>query len=814
MIRVPGRAFKIAAAVAVVAAAAIVSITSAHAASFTVTRFDDPAPGPCDPGDCSLREAVIAANAAAGADTIDLPAGTYTLTIADSTEGPSATDATQGDLDVTGPLALQVPGGGAATIDAGARFSAGASSISMSQPGTTARVLHVVSSSLSTSGITITGGSADQGAGVQVETGTLTVTGGGLSGNVANGNCCGGGIGAIRSDVTLTGATVSSNAVAQCCGGGIYNESSAVTMTGGSIASNDAFGSSGAGVHNWSDQSAGRNATLTLSNVAVTGNDVRSCCGGGIYNETGGPIQVTISGSTFSGNAASDDCCGGAIYSKPSATVTATDTSFSGNTTAGCCGGAIYNEGAFSLTRGSITNNSIVNCCGGGLAGLGASSSTSLTNVTVSGNGAGTEPGQAGLPSAGGLYLDAAGGQMTLEHVTVASNSGSNGASGISNGDIGVPAAGTLTMRRSIVANNTGAPQCRGPITSQGHNIASDGSCGLTQGTDRPSTNPQLAPLSSGFHALSSGSPAIDAIPLDQCPPPPNDQRGVPRAQDRAETPGVGCDIGAIEMEGNATTPTPTPTPGATATPTPTPTPSATATPTPTPGTTSTPGPTATPTPGASASPAGSPTPTASATPTPTPTPTPEPIDPRCDDAGVICGTDGSETIRGTGDGELIICGDGDDEVLARGGDDTIECGDDGDTGNKTVRAGGGDDDVDCDGTGDDLVIGGSGDDEVDCGAGNDRISGGAGNDDLASAGGGDVINGGGGRDRISGGRGGDALRGGRGPDRVLGGAGRDRVWGDAGNDLVSGGSGGGDVCADGPGRDRLRGCELVRRRG
>ena len=40
---------------------------TAHAASFTVTRTDDPAPDGCTPGDCSLREAIIDANAAPGA---------------------------------------------------------------------------------------------------------------------------------------------------------------------------------------------------------------------------------------------------------------------------------------------------------------------------------------------------------------------------------------------------------------------------------------------------------------------------------------------------------------------------------------------------------------------------------------------------------------------------------------------------------------------------------------------------------------------------------------------------------------------------
>jgi len=63
--------------------------------TFTPTRFDDPPPGTCDPGDCSLREAIIAANGLAGPDDIVLAAGTYTLSI----PGTGENSAADGDLD-------------------------------------------------------------------------------------------------------------------------------------------------------------------------------------------------------------------------------------------------------------------------------------------------------------------------------------------------------------------------------------------------------------------------------------------------------------------------------------------------------------------------------------------------------------------------------------------------------------------------------------------------------------------------------------------------------------------------------------------
>jgi hypothetical protein len=84
-------------------------------------------------------------------------------------------------------------------------------------------------------------------------------------------------------------------------------------------------------------------------------------------------------------------------------------------------------------------------------------------------------------------------------------------------------------------------------MTSAGHNIASDGSCNLVQPTDKPNTDPLVAPLANNggptlTHALMPNSPAIDAaadVGLTI------DQRGVARPQ------GAGFDIGAFELTVN-----------------------------------------------------------------------------------------------------------------------------------------------------------------------------------------------------------------------------------------------------------------------
>jgi hypothetical protein len=73
----------------------------ALAATYTVTRGDDPAPDGCQPADCSLREALEAAVATPAGDTIVLATGQYTATrgtlvvVGDVTIDGSGADATR-----------------------------------------------------------------------------------------------------------------------------------------------------------------------------------------------------------------------------------------------------------------------------------------------------------------------------------------------------------------------------------------------------------------------------------------------------------------------------------------------------------------------------------------------------------------------------------------------------------------------------------------------------------------------------------------------------------------------------------------------
>ncbi len=97
----------IAALVAVIGLLAVFGGTrpdSVSAAAFIVTKTADTNDGTCN-ADCSLREAVVAANALPGHDNISIPNGIYALTGA-AGENASAT----GDLDVTDSVSFNGSG--------------------------------------------------------------------------------------------------------------------------------------------------------------------------------------------------------------------------------------------------------------------------------------------------------------------------------------------------------------------------------------------------------------------------------------------------------------------------------------------------------------------------------------------------------------------------------------------------------------------------------------------------------------------------------------------------------------------------------
>jgi len=162
----------------------------------------------------------------------------------------------------------------------------------------------------------------------------------------------------------------------------------------------------------------------------------------------------------------------------------------------------------------------------------------------------------------------------------------------------------------------------------------------------------------------------------------------------------------------------------------------------------------------------------------------------RCNGKNVtIAGTDGDDTLYGTGGRDVIHGGDGDDTLFGFGGNDII-CGGNGDdtliggTGHDKLKGGSGRDVLEGS-AGADYLRGGSSSDRLDGGIGNDRMFGDAGSDTLDGRAGSDTLDGGPGKDTLIPGSGDDVAFGGPDADRFLTGTGNDTLWGEDGNDTV-----------------------------
>ena len=221
------------------------------AATFTVNTTNDtvdgtPGNGVCadSEGNCSLRAAIMEANALSGADAIHIPAGTYVLTLApvdgfdDSAAG--------GDLDITDNLTINGAGAETTIIDGDNKY-----------------VVFDTRATVTISGVTVTKGY--QGCGV------------------------GGGIVNRHGSLTITDSIITGNKAYQCystggSGGGIFNDgyykNAQLTIINSTVSNNSAYGSvpSGGGVI--SGKAGDGTVTLTIINSTITGNATVDTWGG------------------------------------------------------------------------------------------------------------------------------------------------------------------------------------------------------------------------------------------------------------------------------------------------------------------------------------------------------------------------------------------------------------------------------------------------------------------------------------------------------------------------------------------------------
>ena len=454
--------------------------TQATAPLPLVNSLADPGDGTCTPAECTLREALLDptrneigfAKGFGGTITLDPTVGTLVifgrfLSVSGPTRGVTIRRRA-GDPDF-GILAVQ--------------------------SGAHVRLAN----------LTLTGGAASRGGGIEVTGSELSLVNVTVSGNHAEGT--GGGIYVDDSQVFLDRSTVSGNSSA-VHGGGIYNDGK-VTLTSSTVRDNSAA-SSGGGIYNISSD-------LTVLLSTIQGNEAAGLedgfeGGGGIYNV--GPGVVRIGGTTIAGNRAPEASGGGlfSINTLPEFPIIGTST-FSGNSAAVYGGGIYINNAAVLAVNSTLSGNSAV-FGGGAWSTVGAT--LSLANSTVAMNGA----------SAGGGLGTLDGGALNLLNSLVARNTASS-----TDPDVSKAASTALLARFTLVGDGTGS------------GIA-DAVDGNKVGTGTAPIDPKIGKLGNNggptrTHALLIGSPAINAGSDGECYP--TDQRGVTRPR------GPHCDMGSYE---------------------------------------------------------------------------------------------------------------------------------------------------------------------------------------------------------------------------------------------------------------------------
>ena len=387
-----------------------ISTIDTAAAVFTVTNIDDSGPG-------SLRQAMIDANAAAGSDIIvfDSSFGTArTITLGSTLGVDSAAD---DQLTINGP---------------------GANLLTIS--GNNAKQIFFVSDKLSISGVTLTGGSNNNGGAAIDNRGTLNVANAAFTSNFGNN---GGGAISNQGTATISSSTFDSNSTS--FSGGAVSNSGTLTVRDCTFSSQTA--SYGGAIYT-------NGVSLTVSNCTFLENTVTSGSatgqGGGAIHQTSGGNTI-IDGSTFTSNHEIGGSGGGGGVRNRDGTMTISNSTFKDNTSVDG-GGAIQNSSVLTINYSIISNNITTGPnaqqsgegAGGGVSNNGGQ--LTVNNSVITGNSAATD--------GGGVYIVSS--VVTITNSTI-SNNIANTNSDIygDGGGIWIRADGTLTVSRSVISGNT-----------------------------------------------------------------------------------------------------------------------------------------------------------------------------------------------------------------------------------------------------------------------------------------------------------------------------------------------------------------------
>lgn len=336
--------------------AAVVFSTAAQAATFQVTKVEDTADGTCD-ADCSLREAINAANQGADQDTILIPDGKYTITIAGADD-----DGLLGDFDIKSAVELK-----GNTQDPGKVIISG---------GKTERVFDIFNGAgVTIRSLRIQDGSASTGAGILVtEKSFLFLSAVTLRGNQAS---LKGGAVALVSAVysVIHNSTLTSNSSGED-GGAIWVDKSPLLILGSRLNTNTSLRGGAVAV---------LDATVTIKQSYFSYNEAESR-GGAIY--INGACNVPMTSVSLTHNKA---MFGGALEVESGSARLYRSALYYNEANGG--GAAVDTTGTVHVVSSTIAANKTVGGIGGGI--YVTSGVATLTNASVKRNLAGTGAGVA-----------------------------------------------------------------------------------------------------------------------------------------------------------------------------------------------------------------------------------------------------------------------------------------------------------------------------------------------------------------------------------------------------------------------------------
>lgn len=526
----------------------------AAAADYPVTRQDDPVPNGCVPGDCSLREAVLAANATAAADRVLLPASftPYALVRPGANEDLGA----GGDLDIVGELEI-------------AGVSAPQAVIVQSQVD---RLMHVQPGGrLVLRNLTLTGGrQVAHGGAVFVPSGSLVLRGSVLQLNSAlerGGAVFVGSNSALATALDSDDTDFHDNSAPD--GGAVFIGGQPMAPTFARIEragfnENAAVARGGALAF---ELSAG--SRVDVRHSAFTGNDITGPGGrgGAIANGTRETTLLAIEDSRFEFNRATgSDTLGGAVFEAQRVE----RSGFTQNEAA--VGGALYAQ-VVEVRESEFCDNAAVRNGGAIDARVASVHASTFCRNAVTGSGPGDGGGalhlgafdaalgvsrstfDANLAAAGGAILQLDGELEVVQSTLVAPDPADPGAAGtLVRYDGGVD-GDPVEFTANLIHGRCDFPAGNGVLMLAQHNLIAPGDgCGFSPASPARPNNRVfgsvaeigLLPLADNGGPTRTRLPEADGVhpAVDHVPDPacgyPLDQRGFQRTD-------AACDAGAVE---------------------------------------------------------------------------------------------------------------------------------------------------------------------------------------------------------------------------------------------------------------------------